>query len=117
MNKTKSFFRVSAEDFKKIPGSPIAYWLSQRISDVFRIAQPLNKYASPRQGLATSDNQRFVRLWFEISKKTIGFNCSNRSEALLSNKKWFPFNKGGTFGFVPNLVKTKIVSSSELSMH
>lgn len=97
MNKTKSFFRVSAEDFKKIPGSPIAYWLSQRISDVFRIAQPLNKYASPRQGLATSDNQRFVRLWFEISKKTIGFNCSNRSEALLSNKKWFPFNKGGTF--------------------
>ena len=97
MNKTKSFFRVSAEDFKKIPGSPIAYWLSQRISDVFRIAQPLNKYASPRQGLATSDNQRFVRLWFEISKKTIGYNCSNRSEALLSNKKWFPFNKGGTF--------------------
>ena len=97
MNKTKSFFRVSAEDFKKIPGSPIAYWLSQRISDVFRIAQPLNKYASPRQGLATSDNQRFVRLWFEISKKTIGFNCSNRSEALLSHKKWFPFNKGGTF--------------------
>ena len=88
---------MSAEDFKKIPGSPIAYWLSQRISDVFRIAQPLNKYASPRQGLATSDNQRFVRLWFEISKKTIGFNCSNRSEALLSNKKWFPFNKGGTF--------------------
>lgn len=97
MNNGKNFFRVSAENFKKIPGSPIAYWLSQRISDVFRIAQPLNKYASPRQGLATSDNQRFVRLWFEISKKTIGFNCSNRSEALLSNKKWFPFNKGGTF--------------------
>ena len=96
-DKTKRFFRVSAEDFKKIPGSPIAYWLSQKLSDVFRIAQPLSRYASPRQGLATSDNQRFVRLWFEVSKKSIGFNCPNRSEALLSTKKWFPFNKGGAF--------------------
>lgn len=96
-DKTKNFFRVSAEDFKKIPGSPIAYWCSDIVSQIFEQHQSLDCFATPRQGLATSDNNRFVRFWAEVSLNKIGFNCCSRANALNSHRKWFPFNKGGTF--------------------
>lgn len=96
-DKSKNFFRVSAEDFKKIPGSPIAYWCSDIVSQIFEQHQSLDCFATPRQGLATSDNNRFVRFWAEVSLNKIGFNCCSRANALNSHRKWFPFNKGGTF--------------------
>ena len=90
-------FSANQKDFEKIPGSPIGYWLTKRMIDVFSKAQNLNSLAAVRQGMATSDNNRFLKLWYEVSFQKIGISISNREEAILSNKRWFPYNKGGGF--------------------
>lgn len=90
-------FKVTGADFSKIPGSPIAYWVSDRVRDIFIRSKPLAEIASPRQGLATADNDRFLRQWFEPSHNRLGFNLKSRQEARESVKKWFPYNKGGEF--------------------
>jgi type II restriction/modification system DNA methylase subunit YeeA len=84
------------ENFSKIPGSPIAYWVSEKMISVFENNKPLGKVSSPKQGLATTDNNNFVRLWFEVKIDNIGFGF-NKIDAVKSNLKWFPFNKGGEF--------------------
>lgn len=91
------FFRNASLEFKKIPGAPIAYWVSDKIRDIFSSSKPLAEIASPKQGLATADNDRFLRQWFEASHDRIGFGMKNREEARQSGKKWFPYNKGGEF--------------------
>ena len=85
------------DDFKKIPGSPIAYWVSDKIRDAFEQAETIGDIAQPRQGLATSDNDRFLRLWYEPNWGKIGFNKPTRELARTSACKWFPYNKGGSF--------------------
>lgn len=94
-DKTKRFFRVSTEDFKKIPGSPIAYWIGKKLSNAFNY-QKLISFADARVGMATGRNDYYLRTWYEISQKNIGFLLS-RQEAKQSNFKWFPYNKGGEF--------------------
>lgn len=91
------FFRASASDFEKIPGSPIAYWVSPAMLNNFAAGQPLQEYAVPRQGFATGDNDRFLRFWYEVSMKVCNFHSENSIEAKSSNAKWFPCNKGGPF--------------------
>ncbi len=91
------FYRASASDFKKIPGSPIAYWVSERVRRVFEESRSLSPVCKPTQGLATGDNDRFVRNWHEVCLSTIGFSFPNRNQAKISCLKWFPYNKGGTF--------------------
>ena len=90
------FYRASAEDFTKIPGSPIGYWLSPLLLAAF-LAEPLSKRAEFRAGLQTGDNDRFLRYWFEVSKISFIPNCKSRNDALSSCAKWFPHNKGGGF--------------------
>lgn len=85
------------DDFKKIPGSPVAYWVGEKLRNVFSSNPSLNDVADLRQGLATSDNTRFVRFWHEVSIDSIGFDCESRDAASKSKKKWFPFNKGGAY--------------------
>lgn len=89
--------KASAQDFKKIPGSPIAYWVSDRVREVFEEGVPLGKIAEPCQGLATADNNRFLRLWYEVSQNKSGFGYDPAMEAKQSKKKWFPYNKGGEY--------------------
>jgi hypothetical protein len=91
------FFRASAEDFKKIPGGPIAYWVSDRLRRAFEENAPLSPVCRPTQGLATGDNGVFVRNWHEVSQKRIGFDLTSRVSAKESGLKWFPYNKGGDF--------------------
>lgn len=91
------FYRASAADFKKIPGSPIAYWVSEKVKDIFSNNPSLNQLVDARQGLITGDNDRFVKYWFEINNNDIAFYCSDTNEALLSKKRWFPYNKGGEY--------------------
>ena len=94
-DKSKNFFRVSAEDFKKIPGSPIAYWLSDSI--IHALANyALKEKTNPRMGLTTGNNGKYVRFWFEVTASNIGFGYT-RSEAQQSKKIWFPYDKGGEF--------------------
>ncbi|MDY3901512.1 MAG: BREX-1 system adenine-specific DNA-methyltransferase PglX, partial [Atopobiaceae bacterium] len=90
-------YEADAESFKAIPGWPIAYWASEAEIDAFKYFQPLREIAIPRQGLATGDNGRFLRLWWEASLDNIGFGFSSRKDAQLSRLRWFPCNKGGGF--------------------
>ena len=83
------------DNFKKIPGSPIAYWASDKMVEAFSQGALIGDLAEPRQGMATSDNERFVRFWYETNYKDINFNSANRDEALLTKCKWFPYAKGG----------------------
>lgn len=90
-------YRADAQNFKSIPGWPIAYWASEAELHAFEEFPPLREIAIPRQGLATGDNNRFLRLWWEISIGNIGFRFSTREEAQASHLRWFPCNKGGGF--------------------
>ena len=87
-------FRASAEDFEKLPGSPVAYWLSSEIRELFLRAD-LSKVGTARQGLATADNRRFVRSWYEVDLSNIGFGCHDEAQSWKSGLTWFPYNKGG----------------------
>jgi hypothetical protein len=91
------FYRASASDFMKIPGGPVAYWASEKLRKAFTKYPQLASFAKPRQGLATSDNNRFLRLWFEPSIETIKFDAKNREEAKESRARWFPCQKGGGY--------------------
>lgn len=86
---------VEQKNFKKIPGAPIGYWASPKIQEIFTSNLALSAVASPCVGLQTADNARFLRLWFEPSYSRIGFGCENAALAARSQKKWFPYNKGG----------------------
>ncbi len=77
-------YATAQNNFSKIPGSPIAYWVSEKIIEAFANNQPLGQIAEPRQGMATADNNRFLRLWFEVSTQK-------------TNRKWYPYSKGGSF--------------------
>ena len=90
-------FQAKQKDFEKIPGSPIAYWVSDKIREIFEKNQKLGDVGEAKQGLATADNNRFLRLWNEVNYNKIGYNILNSQEALKSKKKWFPYNKGGEF--------------------
>ena len=65
-NMEKYFFRASAEDFKKIPGAPIAYWASQGILTAFEKFTQIREAGEPKSGLSTTDNNRFLRFWYEV---------------------------------------------------
>lgn len=93
----KWFYRVSAENLGNIPGSPVAYWVSGTILDVFRNTSPLGEVVDARQGLATADNNTFLRLWWEVSLKNVFFNAHDREDAKNSGCRWFPYNKGGNY--------------------
>ena len=94
---SKLRYLVSANDFKKLPGWPIAYWASDRMREAFAKGTPLQEIAEPRQGMATADNERFLRRWYEVNLADIGFLLPDRKAALSSGEKWFPYNKGGEF--------------------
>lgn len=86
---------VSQQNFEKIPGSPIGYWVSEKIFSRFAGNLALSAVAKPCVGLQTADNARFLRLWFEVNLEKIGFGCSSAHEAVETKRKWFPYNKGG----------------------
>ena len=92
------FYRAASVDFMKIPGSPIAYWVSDSIRNVFLNAvMMLGDIANPNQGLVTGNTDFYTKKWFELSLDKIGFGYNSRTAAKASLKKWFPYNKGGDF--------------------
>ena len=91
------FYRCNAKTFQYIPGHRIGYWASDGILEAFRSGRPLSDIAKPRQGLATGDNNRFLRLWWEVSEDRIGLDMPDRQAARDSKRKWFPCNKGGSY--------------------
>lgn len=90
-------FHVSAQDFARVPGSPIVYWLGDAMLKTFTEHETLDAVSKVQVGLQTGDNNRFVREWWEVSAEKISFDCANQEEAFRSGAKWFPYNKGGEF--------------------
>lgn len=90
-------YEADQSNFSKIPGSPIAYWLSTNMVNDFSLGTVLKENGDTRQGMATSDNNRFLRLWTEVSNHSLGLNCASAEDAIRIHKKWYPYNKGGEF--------------------
>ncbi|EOW9285376.1 BREX-1 system adenine-specific DNA-methyltransferase PglX [Vibrio cholerae] len=97
LDRDNKFSAITQDEFKKIPTSPIAYWVSEPMRDAFVEGVLLGDLASVAVGLQTGSNENFVRLWHEVAVNKFGLNAKNREDALESSKKWFPYNKGGEF--------------------
>lgn len=90
------FFEAEQNNFLKIPGNPVAYWVGKQVLKAFE-GSLLSDYGYPKQGFATGDNNTFLRFWQEVDMTKIGFGMESREIANQSGKKWFPCNKGGSF--------------------
>ncbi|MGX7678272.1 BREX-1 system adenine-specific DNA-methyltransferase PglX [Jatrophihabitans sp. DSM 45814] len=90
-------YEAAAAAFKKIPGAPIAYWLSDAITKAFQGSGTFRDGFTPRKGNDTGDNGRFLRQVWEVSRSTISFGSRSTEEAERSGRRWFPYNKGGPF--------------------
>ena len=93
----KGRFVARQDNFEKIPGAPVAYWVSENVRKCFEASEKIGTYASPRQGLATGNNEVFLKLWFEVNANDININACNYEMFEKSKKKYIPYNKGGAF--------------------
>jgi hypothetical protein len=84
-------------DFDAIPGSPWVYWISPGFRRLFEKLSKLGEIAQPRQGLATADDRRFLRFWWEVGIMDTAFDCGSRQECEGRPDRWYPFMKGGAF--------------------
>ena len=91
------FFTAKPDDFKKIPGSPIAYWMPENLKNIFKVSEKLGDIAPVKKGLVTSDNNRFLRTWYEVNIGKTNFTCDSRKTSYTCGAKWFPINSGGEF--------------------
>lgn len=91
-NKSNGKYAIISQDsFNKIPGSPIGYWVSEKISNIFLNNKNISDYAETRIGLITGDNNYYIRLWHEISFERLSL------EGYIRDKKWYPQSKGGEY--------------------
>lgn len=91
------FYEADENNFSKIPGSPIAYWAGQVIFDDFKKGIPVGDIADCKRGMTTSDNNRFLRFWAEVSNGKMCIDAQSHEDAAKSQKKWFPYSKGGGY--------------------
>ncbi|HIH3416886.1 TPA: BREX-1 system adenine-specific DNA-methyltransferase PglX [Escherichia coli] len=97
ISRKNMFNHILQNDFKKIPGAPIAYWISESFRNSFSVNNNVDSLFKPRKGIDTGDNEKFLRGWHEISHSKIGFNMASEEESISSGLTWFPYNKGGDF--------------------
>lgn len=88
---------VSQKNFKKIPGCPIGYWASEKVMSAFKKENIISNKAIARSGFSTGKNEKYIRLWTEISFNKIGYGLSNNEEYVSSQYKFVPFTKGGGY--------------------
>lgn len=88
---------VEQKNFEKIPGSPIGYWVSNHIFNIFENSTPISNYSTARSGFSTGNNDLFIRTWNEVSFKSIGLGLHNNEEFITSGLKYVPFTSGGSY--------------------
>ena len=91
------FYRVDPDRFHDIPGSPIAYWVKEACFDAFAECKPLRKYADVRIGIASGDNNKFYRRWWEVAQSNSNRTCKTRTDSVQSSAQWYPCCRGGIF--------------------
>lgn len=97
LNAEYGRYETKQSVFDLIPGRPIVYWASWQMLNVFATGTPLGEIAPAKQGLATADNERFLRQWFEVSADRSYMRARDREDAKASGARWFPHNKGGEY--------------------
>lgn len=97
LNADYGRFEAKQSVFDLIPGRPIVYWASQQMLNAFAVGTPLGEIAPAKQGLATGDNERFLRQWFEVSADRSYLCARDQEDALASAARWFPHIKGGDY--------------------
>jgi hypothetical protein len=95
--KNERWKTATQDNFERIPGAPVAYWVSERIPEIYSNTEILGDIADVRHGLSTGKNEIFVRLWNEIEWTKVDTTITNREQVFTSYAKWFPYNKGGEF--------------------
>ncbi len=90
-------YETAAADFGKLPEAPAAYWVSGRVRELYEKYPSLGSISAPRKGNSTSDNDRFLRFWYEVGFNRINTDCTAIDRAETLEKRWFPYNKGGGF--------------------
>ena len=91
------FYEAQQSNFSKIPGSPVAYWVSNGLLEAFDSGKSLDEIALARNGMKTGENGRFVRLWWEVAIADLNLYAKDWKSAVASKAKWFPYNKGGEY--------------------
>lgn len=94
-DKDLHFDNYSNIDFDDIKGSPLSYWISNKVKHTFKVGTPFEELGRPRQGLATGDNDSFLRLWHEVEYLKIGFGYDSTESFHDSGLLYVPYNKGG----------------------
>lgn len=94
--KKEKIYHCKNDVFEVIPKAPMTYWVSKNVLKMFELKR-LDEYADPRVGMFTTDNDKYLREWWEPDKTDIGFDYKEKSVAYASDIKWFPYNKGGGF--------------------
>lgn len=97
LNKRNQFIGVKQDVFKDVLGCPIAYWISDRVRNIFKYSTPFGNYAEAKAGLSTGKNDLFIRFWYEVAYNKIGLNYTSCEEAQEGKHKWFPCNNGGDY--------------------
>lgn len=84
-------------NFSEIPGAPVAYWVSENLLSDYQKGKMLGEIVSPRKGNSTSNNNRFLRLWFEVDSNKMNLHCKKIVREETISKRWYPYNKGGGY--------------------
>lgn len=97
VDHAQNYFEATENGFDKIPGKPIAYWISDNMIESFEKNKTLGELANPKSGMSTTDNARFLKGWFEVEFGKIGFGYGSITATEDGKYKWFPYNKGGNY--------------------
>jgi len=93
----ENLYHKRQEDYASLPSAPVGYWVGDAVFRAFKEYPHISDIGEAKAGMTTGDNDRFLRLWHEVKNSKIGMGCHNSDEAKKSEKKWFPYNKGGGF--------------------
>ena len=91
------YYERSTNNFSEIPGSPVAYWVSAQVRNAFANNPLIEDVLETRNGMSTTNNNLFLKMWFEPCIEKCGFGSFTATSAKESSKKWFRYNKGGEF--------------------
>ena len=95
--KGNRFSQISQDNFSKIPGSPIAYWISHSMFQLFVDVKNISELGDARQGIIPGNVDVFIKTWQEVDYDNIGFNHKESKDIKKYGKRWFPYNKGGAY--------------------
>ena len=93
----QNYYSCNQKNLKLIPGTPICYWVSDKIINLYKNLLPLSEYADVITGMTIGDNDKYLRYWNEVANNKIAFNATNMDDIDLKQTNWIPYQKGGGY--------------------